>query len=216
MLDQARIPQRHARRRAELLAAAARLFAADGIGPVTLGRIAAEAGVSQGNLYYWFATKDEVVRALYRAWSAESRLPSPLPQEPEQVLEMLWNRAGDQQRTSGPYSFFQRELPIVLAADPVLAEEYRGVLAERIDALVPLAERAIAAGLLRRPSPPAELRDTIRLLWLVGELADPFAAATGLVGFDAGALTGAALIPLLTEAGRSVLGLPGIEAGPDA
>lgn len=48
-------------RRAELVAAAARVLAADGVAAATTRRIAEEAGVPLGTVHYWFATKDDLL-----------------------------------------------------------------------------------------------------------------------------------------------------------
>jgi AcrR family transcriptional regulator len=56
------------RRRAEILAAAGRLFAERGIRETTVRQIADQVGVLSGSLYYYFATKQEIVHALMRAY----------------------------------------------------------------------------------------------------------------------------------------------------
>ncbi|MFT4030678.1 MAG: helix-turn-helix domain-containing protein [Protaetiibacter sp.] len=85
----ARSPQRRARRRAEILDAARRLFEAEGVGPVTIGRIARESGIGPGNLYYWFPSKEELVRALFREWVDESRIAAAIPDDPAVILAVL-------------------------------------------------------------------------------------------------------------------------------
>ena len=47
--------------RQKLVEVALRLFREDGYQATTMRRIAAEAGVSLGNAYYYFASKDELV-----------------------------------------------------------------------------------------------------------------------------------------------------------
>jgi AcrR family transcriptional regulator len=48
-------------RRAELVEAAGRVVARDGIAAATTRRIAEEAGLPQGLVHYWFASKDELL-----------------------------------------------------------------------------------------------------------------------------------------------------------
>ncbi|MDP5183446.1 TetR family transcriptional regulator [Blastococcus sp. BMG 814] len=55
------------RTRAELLAGAARAFAAEGLRRTTMQSVAAAAGVAKATLYNYFRTKDEVARALLAA-----------------------------------------------------------------------------------------------------------------------------------------------------
>ncbi len=207
MTRSSRSPQRVARRRAEVLETARRLFAEEGIGAVTTGRIAQEAGISPGNLYYWFPSKAEIIRALFERWSTESRVPAGQADDPVQVLAMLWGRADTQQRTSAEYAFFQRELFPLLHADPVLAESYRRAYETRVAEFVALTELVIEAGLLRTPEPPATVRELIQLLWLVAETAAPFGEAVADTDSTAQRLTHAVIRPHLTDAGRAVLGI---------
>lgn len=202
-----RVPQRLAARRDDILQAARQLFTAEGVGPVTAGRIAKQAGISPGNLYYWFPNKEEVVRALFREWLAMSVIDGDLPQEPARLLALLWERAGAQQLINADYAFFQRELATVLQRDPVLAAAYQVVYAARVEQFTALAERLIAAGLLRQSEPPATVAALVRVLWLVAETAGPFARAIGDPVLDAAALTRAVLAPFLTDSGRAAVGI---------
>ena len=51
-------------RRAELIAAASRVIARDGLAGATTRRIAAEAGVPPGLVHYWFADKNDLLMAV--------------------------------------------------------------------------------------------------------------------------------------------------------
>ena len=53
-----------ARRRGDLLDAAARLFAADGVDATSVAAIAEAAGVAKGSFYRYFASREELVAAL--------------------------------------------------------------------------------------------------------------------------------------------------------
>lgn len=54
-------PGKAQRTRAQVLAAAARLFRDEGYYPATLRKIAAQAGMEAGSIYYHFASKDEIL-----------------------------------------------------------------------------------------------------------------------------------------------------------
>ena len=53
------------RTRDRILDAALELFNERGTAAVTTNHVAARAGISPGNLYYWFSDKDEIIRELY-------------------------------------------------------------------------------------------------------------------------------------------------------
>lgn len=207
MPQAARSPQRAARRRADVLAAARRLFNQESVGAVTMGQIAQQAGVSPGNLYYWFPAKAELVRALFDEWNAASSIPATAPGDAAAVLAMLWERGAAQQKASAEYGFFQRELFSLLHTDPILAARYRSNYETRMREFVGLVERVIAAGLLREPRPPVTVRELVHLRWLVAETATPFCEAVAPDGVDEGALARAVIEGWLTDAGRAALGI---------
>lgn len=58
-------------RKAELLAAAVRVFARDGFHAARVGDIAVEAGVAHGLLYHYFRSKEDVLETIFReTWTA--------------------------------------------------------------------------------------------------------------------------------------------------
>jgi AcrR family transcriptional regulator len=59
--------------RAEILAAADKLFYSQGIAPVSLAAVAQSAGVTRRTIYYHFASKDDLVRAYLKARDVSSR-----------------------------------------------------------------------------------------------------------------------------------------------
>lgn len=200
-----RAPQRQAERREQILTAAAKLFDDQGIGPVSVGKIAQAAGVSPGNLYYWFADKTEIVHALFDRWAAESAPPDGLA-DPVQVLAAIWGREAGQQRTNQGYRFFTRELFWLLDTDPVLAERYRTNYRGRQAQSVERVRQVIAAGLAREPEPPVTLMDLARSVWLLSEMAPSFQHSVD-PEHDPVAGVRAIMAPLLTDAGREALGL---------
>jgi AcrR family transcriptional regulator len=57
--------------RRTIVEAAMRLFSRDGYGRTTMRAIAAEAGVSLGNAYYYFGSKEHLIQAFYDQLQAE-------------------------------------------------------------------------------------------------------------------------------------------------
>src|SRR5437667_4531330 len=60
------VSERTTDRRAELLEAAVRVFAAKGFHASRVGDIAEEAGVAHGLLYHYFRSKEEVLETIFR------------------------------------------------------------------------------------------------------------------------------------------------------
>jgi TetR/AcrR family transcriptional regulator, transcriptional repressor for nem operon len=59
-------------KRERLIAAACQMVHEQGVEKTTLAHIAAAAGVPLGNVYYYFKTKDDIVRAIVEAHLAEA------------------------------------------------------------------------------------------------------------------------------------------------
>jgi AcrR family transcriptional regulator len=196
-----RQPQRAAHRRADILAAARDRFAADGIGAVTMGDIAATAGVSPGNLYYWFRAKSDVVHALYDEWSDASRPAVPSSASPEQLLAFLWDREESQQQVSSRYDFFARDLLPLLHSDPVLRERYRAHYLDEVASMRALLARVVDAGLLRDD---ADIDSLIRIGWMASELGGPWRQLVDPDG-DPARHSQALIALALTPSGRDAL-----------
>ena len=62
-----------ARTRSAIIDAALSLFREKGYEATTMRAIAAEAGVSVGNAYYYFASKEHLIQAFYDRAQAEHR-----------------------------------------------------------------------------------------------------------------------------------------------
>src|SRR6266705_1972438 len=60
------------RTRDRILATSLALFNTDGVAKVSPSRIAAELGISQGNLHYHFRRKEEIVDRLVRRYEQEA------------------------------------------------------------------------------------------------------------------------------------------------
>src|ERR1035437_11014911 len=109
-----RIPTTNGARRTRdrVLNAALDLLNERGSASVTTNHVAARAGISPGNLYYWFSDKNEIVRELYAQLVAEyerlwgSGQGDPLLLSPDEVLARL----GDGAALSRRYGFLARGL----------------------------------------------------------------------------------------------------------
>ena len=151
--------------RQKLVDVALRRFREDGYAATTMRRIAQEAGVSLGNAYYYFASKDELVHELYLRVQRDHRdraAPRLVPGGP--LADNLRTALHTGLDVMGPYhsfggTFLQVALPPGSSASPFSAESG--------------AAREMAVGLmaevvaLSRGRVPAGLREQLpTLLWL--------------------------------------------------
>ncbi len=165
--------------RERILAAARRLFNEQGTSVVSTNHIAAEAGLSPGNLYYHFADKREIVRALHAQYAAahEERWQPGLNAR-ENLVQLRRNLAASAE-LAWEYRFLEREILALLRADPELRVAYRDVYERRVEEWLAFGEQLVAQGMLRAPRPPRSLRDLTVALWLVAQGWLPFLDLTG-------------------------------------
>lgn len=158
------------RTRGRILDAARELFNERGTAAVTTNHVAANAGISPGNLYYWFSDKDEIIRELYAGfagayeemWSGDEA--DLMEVTPAELLRRLAAGAALSHR----YAFLGRELLGLLHSDPVLAAEYSTVRARRTATFDALARQWRSAGVLR-PLDDQSIADLIQALWVIAE-----------------------------------------------
>jgi TetR/AcrR family transcriptional repressor of uid operon len=166
------------------LDAACRLFNEHGTAPVTTNHIAAEAGLSPGNLYYHCADKQEIIRALFARYAAAHEGRWRPAADAVQDLGALRDNVTAGMALTWEYRFFAREMLALLRADPELRAAYREVYERRLGEWHAFGDRLAARGLVRPPKPPRTLRDLNLAVWLVAEGWLPFLDATGDL-FDA-------------------------------
>jgi AcrR family transcriptional regulator len=195
------------RTRDRVLNAALELFNERGSAAATTNHVAAHAGISPGNLYYWFADKNEIIRELYAQFVA--------------AYEQLWGvgdgdltpdevlaRLADAAALSRRYAFLARDLLGLLHADPVLAAEYRAVRVRRIAEFTGLAYAWRAREVIR-PLDDQTVADLVQALWVISETWLAFAEMDGGQADDQHGprLLGVVLRPYLTPASE-IIGEP--------
>jgi AcrR family transcriptional regulator len=178
----ARRPRRLAKTaqtRARILDAALALFNERGTAAVSTNHVAAAAGLSPGNLYYHYADKQEIIRALHERYAA--------------AHEALWGTGGGQRPSvarlrdnlarsmelTWQYRFLEREIIALLRADERLAAAHRAAYERRLSQWVAFGEQLAGSGVIRRPPPPVTIADLATAAWLIGAGWLPFLEITG-------------------------------------
>ena len=111
--------------REKILDASLELFNVQGARSITTNHIAAHLGISPGNLYYHFRSKQAIVAELFQRYCEVLREHLQVPSERaltitdkaqylESILAAVWE-----------HRFIHRDLEHLLAGDEVLAESYR-------------------------------------------------------------------------------------------
>ncbi|CAL9444095.1 hypothetical protein SUDANB70_02315 [Streptomyces sp. enrichment culture] len=151
--------------RALILQTALRLFRERGYDRTTMRAVAAEAGVSVGNAYYYFQGKEHLVQGFYDRVAAEHRVAvREILAREDRLEERFAGVLGAWLDIAAPYHEFAVQF-FKNAADPdsplsPFSPESRTAREEAID-----VHRAVLAG--SRTRVPAELRDVLpELMWL--------------------------------------------------
>jgi AcrR family transcriptional regulator len=207
------------RTRNRILEAARRLFNERGTAPVSTNHIAAEAGISPGNLYYHFTDKQEIIRALHARYAAAHEHRWEPGRPAGENLAALRDNLAAGMTLAWEYRFFEREILALLRADPELRATYQQVYERRLGEWLKFGEQLVAQGMLRPPRPPHSLHDLVVAIWLVATNWLPFLDVTGDAQDPRQVAKGADLVlvvldPYLTDAARRELGTPETRPGP--
>lgn len=170
------------RTRSRILAASLQLFNDEGEARVGTAAIAAEAGISPGNLYYHFRGKDRIVEALFTAFEERVDLrPVPAGGGPE-ALENLWLYLHLVLEAVWDFRFLYRGLDGIVASDPRLRRRFARVLDGQFQVIAGLAEGLAAGGALR--ARPGEIAALARNALIVATYWLGFRALRGVPGSD--------------------------------
>lgn len=152
--------------RKRLVTTALRLFREQGYDKTTMRAIAKEAGVSTGNAYYYFASKDDLVQELYQSLQDEHRSKSlPLLRDGQNLGEHLRAILQTGIDVMGPYhEFGSNFISVAIRPSSNLSPFSSDSTVARAKSIA-LFNQAVTTA---RPQPPMAIRaDLPELLWLV-------------------------------------------------
>lgn len=113
--------------RDKIVHAALKLFNEKGERNITTNHIAADLGISPGNLYYYFHNKQEIIDEIFESYSVEL-LQHFTPVDPQQESLVQFKHYLDSIFTlMWKYRFFYANLPQILQQDRVLQKKYLAV-----------------------------------------------------------------------------------------
>ena len=172
--------------------AAVFLFNKSSASAVTTNHIAAHLGISPGNLYYHYKNKEEIVRQAFdrmngeadEIWNLDGKL------GPHVLHRVLTGNFG----LYAKYTFFARELPALVRADPILRKKYKKVHEERMDQLERAVNALVDLGFLKDPGGKEEVRLLIESAWLIGLFGLPYGELVSGVATDAEIIHSARLV----------------------
>lgn len=155
-------------RREQIIEAAIRLFTDRGTRSVSTNHIAESIPISPGNLYYHFDSKEAIIRAIYEQAIAEYddvwRAAAAVTLDPPTLFSLLDAVFAHQWK----YRCLQRELPVLVRQDEMLAARYREMQDRRLMLYRSLCQGWIDDGSMR-PLDAREVDDLVMATWLVGE-----------------------------------------------
>ena len=137
-------------KRRQLLDAAVRVFARKGYHASRVGDIAVEAGVAHGLLYHYFASKDQVLEAVFREnWSVLQARIASVEETDEPAADQLRHISAIVLRTWLHLPDVVRVVIREFGRSPELAERI-GELAQPIDVIQRVIARGIERGEFRK------------------------------------------------------------------
>lgn len=198
--------------RDRILETALALFNQDGFAKVTTARIAAEVGISEGNLWYHFRTKRDLVVALWEQLAESIRLRTTEPTCPDTVLDDFITYSRRTFREMWDFRFLYRDRAEYGRFDEELEQRLRVEVVERGHELLGnFLQNMIKAGHLRAKE--AEIRGITVNVWIVVRYwLDYLAESRGITTIEplhirAGTEQHLALfLPYLTPGARAYLG----------
>jgi AcrR family transcriptional regulator len=173
------------RTRGRILAESLELFNARGEANVTTGMIAQALGISPGNLYYHFRSKDEIVEQLFARFEERMDVHPRTTSAGPEAIEDLWLYLHLMLEGIWEYRFLYRNLDNLMARSRRLREHFNRMADRKFAVVVALCESLVRARAMK--ARPEEIRTIARNVLLVATYWLDFRALRGPRGDEGGA-----------------------------
>jgi AcrR family transcriptional regulator len=149
----------------KILAAALRLFNERGERNVSTNHIAAELGISPGNLYYHFRNKHQIVFQLFQQYQAQVQRFMKLPQGRHTTFEDKVRYLDEILQSMWDYRFLHRDLQHLLQDNDELRLAYREFSSRTVEDGRRILQRLVDAGILQ--ATPEQIDALILNIWVL-------------------------------------------------
>ena len=148
-----RKPKRKTRER--ILQAALMLFNRFGEPSVTVSAIAADMGISHGNLYYHYPSKEKIVEDLFRDFRRDIERTLAAPESRPAHAEDVWLFLHLMFETIFKYRFLYRDLNELLSRHHSIEKYFQELLEHQTETATTIMRRLVEAGAMQ--ATPAEI-----------------------------------------------------------
>jgi AcrR family transcriptional regulator len=208
--------KRPRRTRERILETALALFNRFGEPNITTADIADEMGISPGNLYYHFRSKDEIIAELFAAFERRLDDALALPDRRPVSVEDLWLLLHLLFEAMLDHRFVFRDLDEILSRNRALASRFALLMRRGTRSVIELCRGLVAAGAMRASEREIEaLAENIALVatyWISYQQTRTGSQAGAVVNLDRAAYQVLALIaPFLRGDARALVERLGAE-----
>ncbi len=184
--------------RENILETALDLFNHQGTAAVSTNHIAAAAGISPGNLYYHFRNKEDIIRGIFDVMEAASRdgfctLTGDMSNLGMDVFEETFRFIC---QFNERFSFFKRELPVLVLRDQKLKERFQVVHQETLGLIRTLVDATVDSGVLS-PLSDRDRNLLAEMCWMLTLFWPNYLMVSGQENLEEGLEQGIEIIRLL-------------------
>lgn len=142
------------------------LFNVHGASRLSINRVAAELGISAGNLHYHFRTNSDLYRVLFDILNEDVRAILTRPKMPMKLEDVVQHQI-DIQRCLWRHRYFFRDLDYLMHSDEVIFVEFIQLQSWAVDQLVALQDFYRTNFNLRPMEPPNSGLEVAQNCWMM-------------------------------------------------